>query len=122
MLGHTSGVPDYTRSDGFITQARTDPRGFVLPTGIIDWVRADPLVFAPGSRYAYSNTDNIVVGLIAQAVTGRPYPDLLDDIVFAPARLRETSFPTRRIALPAPFLHGYAVAPGEDDRRTSPHF
>ncbi len=116
MLGHTSGVPDYTRSDGFITQARTDPRGFVLPTGVIDWVRADPLDFAPGSRYAYSNTDNIVIGLIAQAVTGRPYPDLLDDIVFAPARLRETSFPTRRIALPAPFLHGYAVAPGEDDR------
>jgi D-alanyl-D-alanine carboxypeptidase len=113
LLNHTSGLPDYTQSDSFAKQARTDPRGFVSPTGIIDWVRGDPLVFAPGSRYTYSNTDNIVIGLIAQAVTGRPYPDLLADFVFGPAGLRETSFPTRRISLPAPFLHGYAVAPGE---------
>jgi D-alanyl-D-alanine carboxypeptidase len=116
MLNHTSGLPDYTHSDAFVKQARTDPRGFVSPAGIIDWVRGDPLVFAPGSRYAYSNTDNIVIGLIAQAVTGRPYPDLLADFVFGPARLRQTSFPTRRISLPAPFLHGYAVAPGEEDQ------
>jgi D-alanyl-D-alanine carboxypeptidase len=113
LLGHTSGLPDYTQSDAFARQARTRPRGFVSPTGIIDWVRADPLVFRPGSRYAYSNTDNIVVGLIAEAVTGRSYPDLLAEFVFAPARLRRTSFPTRRVALPAPFLRGYAVAPGE---------
>lgn len=116
MLNHTSGLPDYSRSDAFVKQARTDPRGFVSPTGIIDWVRGDPLAFAPGSRYAYSNTDNIVIGLIAQAGTGRRYPDLLADVVFGPARLRETSFPTRRISLPAPFLHGYAVAPGEQDQ------
>jgi len=116
MLDHTSGLPDYTRSDAFAKQARTNPRGFVSPTGIIDWVRKDPLVFTPGSRYAYSNTDNIVIGLIAQAVTGRPYPDLLDEFVFGPANLRETSFPTRRISLPAPFLHGYVVAAGEQDQ------
>jgi D-alanyl-D-alanine carboxypeptidase len=116
LLNHTSGLPDYTQSDAFAKQARTDPRGFVSPTGIIDWVRGDPLVFAPGSRYAYSNTDNIVIGLIAQAVTGRSYPDLLADFVFGPAKLRETSFPTRRISLPAPFLHGYAVAAGEKDQ------
>jgi D-alanyl-D-alanine carboxypeptidase len=116
MLNHTSGLPDYTQSDAFAKQARTDPRGFVSPTGIIDWVRGDPLVFAPGSRYAYSNTDNIVIGLIAEAVTGRRYPDLLAEFVFGPARLRETSFPTRRTSLPAPFLHGYAVAPGEKDQ------
>jgi D-alanyl-D-alanine carboxypeptidase len=116
MLNHTSGLPDYTRSDGFAKQANDDPRGFVSPTRIIDWVRADPLVFAPGSRYAYSNTDNIVIGLIAQAVTRTSYPDLLDDIVFGPAKLHETSFPTRKIALPVPFLHGYIAAPGEKDQ------
>ena len=112
MLDHTSGLPDYTKSDGFIAQATNDPRGFVTPTGVIDWVRADPLGFAPGSRYEYSNTDNIVVGLIAEAVTGESYPALLARIVFGPARLRETSFPTRRLTLPAPFIHGYI---GDDD-------
>jgi D-alanyl-D-alanine carboxypeptidase len=69
-------------------------------------------VFPPGSRYEYSNTDNIVVGLIAETVTGRSYPDLLAEVVLGPANLRATSFPTRGLALPAPFLHGYIVEPG----------
>jgi D-alanyl-D-alanine carboxypeptidase len=114
MLGHTSGLPDYTKSEGFAEQARNAPRAYVSPGKIIDWVRADGVAFVPGSRYAYSNTDNIVIGLIAKAVTGTPYRALLDRLVFGPARLRQTSFPTRRIALPKPFLHGYVVAPGQE--------
>src|SRR3954451_24224339 len=119
LLNHTSGMPDYTHSKGFARQLRTNPRGFVSPTRIVAWVRADPLAFAPGSRYAYSNTDNIVVALIAEAATGRSYPRLLDDLVFARAKLRETSFPTTRITLPAPFLHGYIVEPGQEDQEVT---
>ena len=112
MLYHTSGLPDYTKSKGFAKQAQSDPRGFVSPQKIIDWVRADPLEFAPGSRYEYSNTDNIVVGLIAEAVSGDPYGQQLKRVVFGPAHLRQTSFPTK-VALPNPFIHGYVVDPGE---------
>ena len=71
MLNHTSGLPDYTKSAGFAKQAQTNPHGYVAPSGIIDWVRKDGLVFKPGSRYEYSNTDNIVVGLIAEALEER---------------------------------------------------
>ncbi|HEX6152682.1 MAG TPA: serine hydrolase domain-containing protein [Solirubrobacterales bacterium] len=113
MLNHTSGLPDYTKSKGFIRQAENDPRGFVSPRRVIGWVRADPLEFAPGSRYEYSNTDNIVVGLIVEAATGRPYGQSLEQIVFGPAGLNETSFPTK-LALPKPFIHGYVVEPGEE--------
>jgi D-alanyl-D-alanine carboxypeptidase len=113
MLNHTSGLPDYTQSKGFAKHAQTKPRGHVSPTGIIDWVRADDLVFPSGSRYEYSNTDNIVVGLIAEQVTGRSYGDLLSTLVFAPAKLTQTTFPTRRISLPKPYIHGYAVTPGK---------
>jgi D-alanyl-D-alanine carboxypeptidase len=113
MLNHTSGLPDYTQSDGFIEQATNNPRGYVSPIRIIDWVRGDELNFTPGSRYEYSNTDNIVVGLIAQRVSGLSYGQLLSRIVFRPAGLTQTTFPTRRISLPAPFLHGYQVRPGE---------
>ena len=113
MLNHTSGLPDYTRSDGFREQATNDPRGYVSPMRIIDWVRGARLNFMPGSRYEYSNTDNIVVGLIAQRVSGQSYGQLLSRIVFEPARLTKTTFPTLRISLPAPFLHGYQVGPGK---------
>jgi D-alanyl-D-alanine carboxypeptidase len=112
MLNHTSGLPDYTQSDGFREQATKDPRGYVSPTKIIDWVRQDQLVFTPGSRYEYSNTDNIIVALIAQRVTRTSYSQLLSGLIFRPAGLTQTTFPTRRISLPAPFIHGYDVVPG----------
>jgi D-alanyl-D-alanine carboxypeptidase len=113
MLNHTSGLPDYTQSRGFARQAETKPRGYVPPARIIDWVRRDGLVFPPGSSYEYSNTDNIVVGLIAERVTGRSYGDLLRTLVFGPAGLEQTSFPTRRVSLPRPYIHGYLVAAGQ---------
>jgi D-alanyl-D-alanine carboxypeptidase len=111
MLNHTSGLPDYTQSDGFREQFQTDPDGFVSPARIIRWVRRDPLVFRPGSRYAYSNTDNIVLGLMAEAVTGRSYGRLLRRFVFRPLGLGATSLPVTT-RLPRPFLHGYLTEPG----------
>jgi D-alanyl-D-alanine carboxypeptidase len=111
MLNHTSGLPDYTQSDGFREQFQTDPAGFVSPAKVIGWVRGDPLVFTPGSRYAYSNTDNIVLGLMAQKVTGTPYGRLLRRFVFRPLGLRETSLPVAA-RLPRPFLHGYVTEAG----------
>jgi D-alanyl-D-alanine carboxypeptidase len=113
MLNHTSGLPDYTHSDGFRKQAMNNPQGYVSPMQIIGWVRNEDLMFTPGSRYEYSNTDNIVVGQIAQRVTGRSFGQLLSTLVFRPAGLRQTTFPTRRISLPRPFVHGYAVEPGQ---------
>ena len=77
-------------------------------------MRGDGLVFPSGTRYEYSNTDNIIVGLIAEQVTGEDYGDLLAQRVFGPAGLSRTSFPTRRISLPRPFIRGYATAPGEE--------
>ena len=113
LLNHTSGVPDYTRSKPFAKQVETNPRGYVSPQTVIGWVSGDPLQFAPGSKYEYSNTDNIVVGLIVEAITGEPYGTALQKVVFGPAQLRQTSFPTRKIALPNPFIHGYITQPGE---------
>lgn len=113
MLNHTSGLPDYTKSKGFARQAERDPRGFISPRKVIGWVRADPLEFDPGSRYEYSNTDNIVIGLIVEAITGWSYGQALEQIVFGPANLRQTSFPAKP-ALPKPFIHGYVVEPGEE--------
>lgn len=112
LLNHTSGLPDYTRSSGFARQLATAPRAAVAPSTIIDWVRTDPLRFAPGTRYRYSNTDNIVVALIAETVTGQSYDRLLHELVAAPAGLRGTSLPTT-VRVPSPRIRGY-VAVGAD--------
>jgi len=113
LLNHTSGIPDYTEADAFRRTVQQNPRAYLAPEQILRFVRADPLEFAPGSRYAYSNTDNIIIGLIAEAVTGRAYPRLLKDIVLTPAGLDDTSLPVRRISLPRPAIRGYVVERGE---------
>lgn len=109
LLHHTSGVPNYTESDGFFKQVGTNPRGYVSPRTVISWVAKEPLAFKPDSKYEYSNTDNIVVGLMVEAVTKKSYADNLQQIVFGPAHLTQTSLPTR-IKIPSPFIHGYLPA------------
>lgn len=52
---------------------------------MVGWVRSEGLNFTPGSSHEYSNTDNIVLGLIAEAATGESYRTLLQQIVFGPA-------------------------------------
>jgi D-alanyl-D-alanine carboxypeptidase len=44
----------------------------LTPPELIAYVANEPLLFPPGSAYKYSNTDNIVVGLMAEAATRRP--------------------------------------------------
>lgn len=112
LLNHTSGIPDYTEAAAFREAIPKAPRAYLTPEQVLQFVRTEPLKFTPGSRYAYSNTDNIIVGLIAEAVTGTTYSKLLKDIVFTPANLDETSFPVRRLALPRPAIRGYVVEPG----------
>ncbi|WP_205696748.1 serine hydrolase [Conexibacter sp. SYSU D00693] len=92
LLRHTSGLPNYTN--------------FLLETGILPWIHtyfqpramldkglAQEAEFAPGTRFSYSNTNYAVLGLIVEAVTGRPIAEELERRIVQPLRLRHTYFP-----------------------------
>jgi D-alanyl-D-alanine carboxypeptidase len=113
LLNHTSGVPDYTTSKGFIKHVRTNPRAYVSPQTVIGWVAKDPLVFKPDTKYEYSNTDNVVVGLMVEAETKQSYASELERIVFGPEKLTQTSLATK-IKMPTPFIHGYVTKAGKE--------
>lgn len=110
-LQHTGGLPDYIRSPALLERVAADPTAYLSPREILSYVRDDPLRFRPGSRYEYSDTDNVVVGLMAEAATGRPYEQLLARYVYRPLGLHATSLP-RTVRMPRPYLHGYDVMPG----------
>ncbi|MBW5486366.1 serine hydrolase domain-containing protein [Streptomyces bambusae] len=110
LLQHTSGLPDYIADPGFLDILRADPRHVFDPRRLLDFVADEPLRFSPGSLYEYSDSDNIAVALMAEAVTGRRYEDLLKELVYRPLGLRRTSLPLG-YRLPRPFLHGYDVDP-----------
>jgi D-alanyl-D-alanine carboxypeptidase len=110
LLNHTSGLPDYSRSDGFVDELRADPRHRFDSRHLLDYIADEPLLFEPGTQYRYSNSDNIAVALMAEAATRTPYEDLLREFVYAPLRLHSTSLPQGE-RMPTPYLHGYDVSP-----------
>ncbi|WP_299535411.1 serine hydrolase [uncultured Streptomyces sp.] len=110
LLNHTSGLPDYTTDPEFIALVTEDPRRRFDSRRLLDFVADRPPGFRPGTRYAYSNSDNIAVALMAEAVTGRRYEELLDRLVYRPLDLRDTSLP-QGYELPEPYLHGYEADP-----------
>jgi D-alanyl-D-alanine carboxypeptidase len=109
-LRHTSGIPDFTQSQGFIKYLTSHLHATPSPMFLLKFVAGKRLLFTPGSRYRYSNSDNFVVGLMAAAAAHRPYTSLLRSLVFAPLGLRKTSLPPGP-RLPGPFMRGYDLAP-----------
>ena len=86
---------------------------------LLSFVENEPLQFPPSSQFRYSNSDNIVVALMAEQAAGQPYDQLLGSLLFMPLGLNETSLPDG-FRLPAPYMHGYD---NEGDRpRTSARY
>ncbi|MGW5634122.1 serine hydrolase domain-containing protein [Streptomyces sp. NPDC003832] len=110
LLNHTSGLPDYSESPAFLEILFADPRHRFDSRKLLDFVADRPLNFPPGSRYQYSNSDNIAVALMAEAATGTRYERLLRELVYRPLGLHDTSLP-QGYRMPRPFLHGYDVSP-----------
>jgi D-alanyl-D-alanine carboxypeptidase len=113
LLAHTSGIPDFSRSDAFADAFTTSLLAAPPPEDLLSYVADQPLLFAPGSEYRYSNSDNIAVGLMVEAATGRAYEQELQERVLGPLGLTRTSLPSGA-ALPVPFVHGYDAGDGED--------
>jgi D-alanyl-D-alanine carboxypeptidase len=115
LLHHTSGVPDFSRSPRFREALLSSLTDAPAPRKLLSYVANKPLEFPPGSKYQYSNSDNVVVGLMVQAATSRRYPGQLFEQVYQPLGLRNTTLP-RGVRLPAPYIHGY----DNDPRATHP--
>jgi D-alanyl-D-alanine carboxypeptidase len=112
LLQHTSGLPDYIRAPAFVKGFLADPTAYLSPTQLTGFVRDEPLEFAPGSQYHYSDTDNIAAGLIEEKASGLTYEQLLQRQVFGPLGMRKSSLPITT-KMPRPFMHGYDVEAGK---------
>jgi CubicO group peptidase (beta-lactamase class C family) len=85
LLTHTAGVPDVFSSPRFTARHDFRSHAEMLPTF------ADaPLVFAPGTRFEYSNGGYAVLGAIIEKLSGQHYEDYLRDHIWRPAGMRHT--------------------------------
>ncbi|WP_409236876.1 serine hydrolase [Streptomyces sp. PA5.6] len=103
LLTHTSGLYDFTA----VTQ------GTVPLTPALAVRTALTHRPSPKGRWAYSNTNYVVLGMVIERVTGNSYATEAERRILRPLRLTGTSFPGARTTLPSP--HGRAFTSGGRD-------
>ncbi|MFE6870400.1 serine hydrolase domain-containing protein [Kitasatospora sp. NPDC057692] len=119
LLGHTSGVFNYTEDDAFDT-ARPDVIEQWLESGrytrwtpqqLVALANAHPAYFAPGQGFHYSNTNYVLVGQIIERATGRSWQQEVERRVIRPLGLTGTFMPDHATGIPGPHAHGYFDLP-----------
>lgn len=91
LLQHTSGLPEYAAeiaADAFGVQ-----NSYLAPRALLDVALENPVVFAPGERWEYSNTNYLVLGLLIESLTSRVLYEQIDERIIEPLGLKHTYLP-----------------------------
>lgn len=88
LLNHTSGLADVNDVTGYSDSILTNPNRIFTPAELMTWV--DTPLFAPATGWGYCNTNYLLAGMIAEAVTGQTYGHLLHDSILSPLQLDST--------------------------------
>jgi D-alanyl-D-alanine carboxypeptidase len=112
LLAHRSGIPEWDTSLMDIVIAHHRAKVWTIGEKL-DLAAAQPPVFAPGTSYAYSNTDYNLLGLIIEGVTGRSWRDEVTRRVIGRLGLSRTYLPpSGQRSIKEPYAHGYGQLDG----------
>ena len=84
LLTHTSGIKSYTNLPGFEAARHLNQKAF------IDKISTQPLEFAPGEAFAYSNTGYNLLGFIIEKISGQSYWQFLSGRILHPLGMNAT--------------------------------
>jgi D-alanyl-D-alanine carboxypeptidase len=112
LLNMTSGLADEGGpGSDLLKEMVAHPTQPVTAQHIVDLAIAQGPHSAPGQSVYYSDTNFVILGVIAQAVTGQPIGQLITHRVIARLGLGQTSYPSGP-AMPAPATTGAIVQNG----------
>ena len=90
LLQHTSGLPEIMLGMPDFFAMRND---YLSPRDVLDMALARPAQFAPGAKFTYTNTNYIVLGLLAERVGKRPIAEQIETKIVKPLGLKHTYMP-----------------------------
>ncbi len=107
LLVHTSGLVSYGDIlPGPLTEPLTDTTVLRL------LATQDTTRFSPGSRFDYSNTGYVLLGLIVEKASGIPFPAFLQQRIFRPLGMRHSTVNNREGNI-ANRAYGYNLKDGK---------
>src|SRR5437868_8244036 len=94
LLNHTSGLPDY---EDLMEKAASGKAPLWSETRQIQDTEVRRLLqlensgrFAPGTKWSYSNSGYVVLGLVVAKISHQPFDEFLKQRIFAPLRMSHT--------------------------------
>ena len=89
LLNHSAGVPEYSSTMAF----RSNDEVPWTDEELIAVVADEALLHTPGGAWSYSNSHYVLLGMVAESLTGEELPSLFQDRFFDPLGLDETETP-----------------------------
>lgn len=83
ILTHTSGMGEITEEEARASHTLADT---------VPHFAAKPLQFVPGSQWAYCQSGINTAGRIIEVVSGQPLPEFLEQRLFRPLGMKDTTF------------------------------
>lgn len=83
-----------------------------VPFDIVAWMQKgldQPALFPPGTKFDYSNTNYILLGMVIEAVTHHSVAFEIENRILKPLKLTNTSYPVTDPGMPSPYAHGYTL-------------
>jgi len=89
LLTHTAGIPnpDYSGK-----QYANIQRTGATPKQLVALVGNRPLDFGPGTKWNYSNTGYILLGMLVEKVSGQSYSEFLRSNIFQPLGMNDSGY------------------------------
>ena len=89
LLSHRSGLPNYVY---FIPNSKWDRKKMVYNQDVLDFLinKKPNADFIAGKRFAYSNTNFVLLAMIIEKLTGQPFPTYMQQHFFTPLQMNNT--------------------------------
>src|SRR6056297_1476396 len=122
LLNHTSGIPDYFDESVMdeYEELWIDYPNYKIRTSadLIPLFIDKPMMYKPGEKFQYNNTGYVVLGLIIESLTGKPFDKYLEEEVFQPLGMTNTGY-YELDRLPAKCANAYIYDESRGDYRTN---
>ncbi|MBA4849524.1 serine hydrolase [Emticicia sp. BO119] len=107
LLSHTSGLADYFQSPDWSWQ--NSWRLDLSHKEFIAMNEKSPIIFSPGERMQYCNTNYYLLGMIIEVITGKSYNQYLKEEIFEPLGMSHTQIDKSEMLI-SDRVNGYTLS------------